>query len=184
MIEELERRGYACNEVTRAMAMPLEDLVVPAPSLDVREPSWPEYQEFLQLVDVPPGLLSGVDTAKLDVVMARLDGTDVAAGLSFDHDGDCGIFNVATRSFGRAAAASAPRSRHICSAPHDGAGARRQACSRQPWPSAFAALSASGTSAGSSSTSRDPQSRKRAEPGMTGRAAADPRAPPGPVGGR
>lgn len=122
MIEELERRGYACNEVTRAMAMSLEDLVAPAPPLELREPSWPEYQAFLQLVDVPPGLLSGIDTAKLDVVMARLDGTDVATGLSFDHHGDCGIFNVATLPWARRRGVGTAVTTHLLHA------ARRRGC--------------------------------------------------------
>jgi ribosomal protein S18 acetylase RimI-like enzyme len=101
MIEELERRDYSCNEVTRAMSMSLEDLVAPAPSIEIRQPSWCEYQAFLELVDVPPGLLSGVDPAELDVVMASSDGMNVATALAFDHDGDCGIFNVATLAWAR-----------------------------------------------------------------------------------
>jgi ribosomal protein S18 acetylase RimI-like enzyme len=71
---------------------------------------------------VPPSLLSGVDTAKLDVVMARLDGTDVATGLSFDHDGDCGIFNVATLARARRRGLGAALTEHLLHA------ARRRGC--------------------------------------------------------
>jgi ribosomal protein S18 acetylase RimI-like enzyme len=122
MIEELDRRGYTCNEVTRAMAMSLDDLVAPAPNVEIHEPSWPDYQEFLELVGVPPGLLSGVDAAKLDVVMARLDGTNVATALSFDHHGDCGIFNVATLAWARRRGLGTALTAHLLHA------ARRRGC--------------------------------------------------------
>jgi ribosomal protein S18 acetylase RimI-like enzyme len=122
MIEELERRGYECNEVTRAMAISLDNLVMPTSSIEVHEPSWPEYQEFLQLVGVPPSLLSSVDTAMLDVVMARLDGTNVATALSFDHDRDCGIFNVATLGGARRRGLGTALTAHLLHA------ARRRGC--------------------------------------------------------
>jgi len=122
MIVELERRGYAWSEVTRAMAISLDDLVAPAPTVELREPSWPEYWDFLQLVDVPSGLLSGVDATRLDVVMATVDGTNVATGLSFDHHGDCGIFNVATLPWARRRGFGTALTAHLLHA------ARRRGC--------------------------------------------------------
>jgi GNAT superfamily N-acetyltransferase len=96
MIEDLERRGYRCAESTRAMGMSLHKFAVAMPEIDVGRPTWPEYQEFLERLGVPAGLLPHVDATALDVVMARLRGRSVATALSFDHDGDCGIFNVST----------------------------------------------------------------------------------------
>ena len=101
MIEELERRGYRCVESTRAMSMPLDELPDIVPNMDVRRPMWPEYQEFLTRAGAPAGLLARVDAAVLEVAMARLCDQDVATALSFDHDGDCGIFNVVTVPWAR-----------------------------------------------------------------------------------
>src|SRR5215216_1894146 len=101
LIEELERRGYRCAEATRAMGMWLEEVAVAVPEIHVGRPTWPEYQEFLELVGVPPGLLPSVDATALEVSMARLRGRNVATALSFDHDGDCGIFNVSTLPWAR-----------------------------------------------------------------------------------
>ena len=42
-----------------------------------------------------------VDATALEVAMARLHGRNVATALSYDHDGDCGIFNVSTLPWAR-----------------------------------------------------------------------------------
>jgi len=96
MIEELERRDYRCAESTRSMGMSLQELIVPSPDVDAGRPTWPEYQEFLVRVGVPAGLLPHVDATALDIVVATVDGDNVATALSFDRDGDCGIYNVST----------------------------------------------------------------------------------------
>ena len=96
MIEELERHDYRCTESTRAMGMSLHEFAVAVPEIDIGRPTWSEYQEFLELVSVPAGLLQHVDATALEVTTARLRGRNVATALSFDHDGDCGIFNVST----------------------------------------------------------------------------------------
>jgi GNAT superfamily N-acetyltransferase len=48
------------------------------------------------LLGVPAGLLGGADPSAFHVLVARLDGENVAAGLAYDHEGDCGVFNVGT----------------------------------------------------------------------------------------
>jgi hypothetical protein len=101
MSRELERRGYRCTESTRAMGMRLDEPPDVLPDVDVSRPTWPEYQEFLTRVGAPAGLLPHVDAAALDIAMARLRDRNVATALSFDHDGDCGIFNVSTIPWAR-----------------------------------------------------------------------------------
>ena len=90
---ELERRGYTLDESTRAMGMALDDLRLPRPQLDLGPPDWLEY---LRILGVPPGLLRGADPAAFHVLVARLGGESVAAAMAFDHDRDCGIYNVTT----------------------------------------------------------------------------------------
>jgi len=79
----------------------LDKLGVAVPEIDVGRPTWPEYQEFLELVGAPAGLLPHIDATALEVAMARLRGRNVATALSFDNDGDCGIFNVSTVPWAR-----------------------------------------------------------------------------------
>ena len=78
------------------MGMSLHEFAVAVPEIDIGRPTWSEYQEFLELEGVPAGLLQHVDATALEVTTARLRGRNVATALSFDHDGDCGIFNVST----------------------------------------------------------------------------------------
>jgi ribosomal protein S18 acetylase RimI-like enzyme len=93
MGRDLERRGYTVEESTRAMALVLDDLLVPRPQVALGPADWPEY---LRVLDVPPDLLAGVDQTAFHVLVARLDGASVATGMAFDHEGDCGIYNVTT----------------------------------------------------------------------------------------
>jgi ribosomal protein S18 acetylase RimI-like enzyme len=45
---------------------------------------------------VPAGLLDGADPSAFHTLAARLGPETVATALAFDHDGDCGVFNVST----------------------------------------------------------------------------------------
>jgi ribosomal protein S18 acetylase RimI-like enzyme len=83
------------------MGLSMEELAVAVPEIHVGRPTWPEYQEFLELVGVPAGLLPHVDPTALEVATARLRGRNVATALSFDYDGDCGIFNVSILPWAR-----------------------------------------------------------------------------------
>ena len=89
MRDALEARGYALVESTRAMGMILSELRGPTPELEVERHDW---QRYLAVIGVPEGLLSGVDQREFRILVHGSQ----AAAMTFDHDGDCGIFNVGT----------------------------------------------------------------------------------------
>jgi GNAT superfamily N-acetyltransferase len=93
MRDDLERRGYTLEESTRAMGMALDDVRLPRPEIELGPPDWFEY---LRIIGVPPGFLSGADHAAFHVLVARLGGENVATAMAFDHGSDCGIYNVTT----------------------------------------------------------------------------------------
>jgi ribosomal protein S18 acetylase RimI-like enzyme len=93
MCRDLESRGYTVDETTRAMGIALDDLRVPRPQVALGPADWSEY---LRVLDVPPGLLAGVDQTAFHVLVARLGSASVATAMAFDHAGDCGIYNVTT----------------------------------------------------------------------------------------
>jgi Acetyltransferase (GNAT) family len=90
---DLERRGYSLQETTRAMGMELDDMRMPRPELELGATDWDDY---LRIFGLPPGLLSGADHTAFHVLVARVDGERVATAMAFDHHGDCGIYKVAT----------------------------------------------------------------------------------------
>jgi ribosomal protein S18 acetylase RimI-like enzyme len=90
---DLERRGYTLDASTRAMGMALGDLRLPRPRIELASPDWLEY---LRILGVPPGFLARADPAAYHVLIARLDGENVAAAMAFDLGGDCGIYSVGT----------------------------------------------------------------------------------------
>jgi ribosomal protein S18 acetylase RimI-like enzyme len=90
---ELESRGYALDTATRAMAVALDDVRVPPPQIDAVPLSWSEH---LDVFDLPPDLLANGAHDAFRVLAARLDDRNVAVAMAFDHDGDCGIYNVGT----------------------------------------------------------------------------------------
>ena len=94
----IERRGYTVVEATRAMGMALCGVAPPRGEIEVSRAGWAEY---LHVADLPAGLLTGVDPDAFRVVVGHLGGEVVAAGISYDHDGDCGIYNVVTREHAR-----------------------------------------------------------------------------------
>jgi ribosomal protein S18 acetylase RimI-like enzyme len=90
---ELERRGYRLDTTTKAMGMELDRAPAAALELDLSTPSW---QEYVHTFDLPEGLLEGADLRAVWLRVARLDGLDASTALAFDHDGDCGLYNVVT----------------------------------------------------------------------------------------
>jgi GNAT superfamily N-acetyltransferase len=90
---DLQRRGYTLAESTRAMGMALGDIRLPRPEIELGQADWLEY---LRIIGVPPGFLSGADHAAFHVLVARLGGENVATAMAFDLGGDCGIYNVTT----------------------------------------------------------------------------------------
>jgi ribosomal protein S18 acetylase RimI-like enzyme len=96
MRAELAGRGYTIDEVTRAMGLALDDIALPPPAIELVAPSWPEYVAFLQADGVPAGLLDDADPGAFHTLAARLGADTVATALAFDHEDDCGVFNVST----------------------------------------------------------------------------------------
>lgn len=90
---EMTHRGFRVDTTTRAMAMSLDEIAVPRPELELGPSDWNEY---LRIIEVPGELLAGVDASHFHILVARLEGENVAAGMAYDHDGDCGIYNVGT----------------------------------------------------------------------------------------
>jgi ribosomal protein S18 acetylase RimI-like enzyme len=93
MRRELERRSYGLDASTRAMGMSLADARVPGQKIELGPPDWGEH---LRIVGMPPGFLGGARRLVFHVLVARLDGEDVATAIAFDFRGDCGIYNVGT----------------------------------------------------------------------------------------
>jgi GNAT superfamily N-acetyltransferase len=90
---DLERRGYTLDMSTRSMGMELGGLPLPRLEIELGSLDWCEY---LRRFGLPPGFLAGADLSAFRLVVARLGGEEVAAALAFEHDGDCGIYNVET----------------------------------------------------------------------------------------
>ncbi len=96
MRSELCRRGYVIQETTRAMGMALDAGSIPDPEIELGPLGWPDYLTFLEATGVPAGLLGGADPRPFHVLAAQRGGESVATGLTYDHAGDCGVFNVST----------------------------------------------------------------------------------------
>jgi ribosomal protein S18 acetylase RimI-like enzyme len=108
MRAELSGRGYAVAESTLAMGMSLEAISITGhcsdeqvaaltlPDVGIGPVDWPEYLEYLEIVGVPAGLLSGADPTAFHTLVAQRDDQNVATAIAFDHHGDCGIYNTST----------------------------------------------------------------------------------------
>ena len=93
MRADLEQRGYTVDTSTRAMAMPLDDICLPRPDVELAPPHWAVHLRF---AGVPPNFLRGADPHAYHILIARLGGENVATAMAFDHGGDCGIYNTGT----------------------------------------------------------------------------------------
>ena len=98
MRTDLKQRGYTLDTSTRAMAMPLDDIRLPRPDVELAPPDWLEH---LRLAGVPPNFLRGADPHAYHILIARLGGENVATAMAFDHEGDCGIYNTGTLAHAR-----------------------------------------------------------------------------------
>jgi ribosomal protein S18 acetylase RimI-like enzyme len=94
----LERRGYTLDTATRARARSLDGELPSSPRIDLAPPDW---REHLRVAGVPSDFLAAADPSVYHVLLARHDGETVATALAFDHDGDCGIYNVGTLEHAR-----------------------------------------------------------------------------------
>jgi GNAT superfamily N-acetyltransferase len=90
---DLERRGYALEESTRAMGLVLDDFRLPPPAIDLGPPDW---FECLRIIGVPADFLSRADRTAFHILVARMRGENAATAMAFDHNDDCGIYNVTT----------------------------------------------------------------------------------------
>jgi ribosomal protein S18 acetylase RimI-like enzyme len=90
---ELDLRSYAVAESTRAMAMMLDDILMPRPRIDPGPAGW---EAHLRIVESPPGLLDGADLSAFHLLVASLDDESVSTAVALDHEGDCGIYDVGT----------------------------------------------------------------------------------------
>jgi hypothetical protein len=116
MRADLERRGYTLAETTRGMGIVLDEIRMPRPEIELGATDWDDY---LRILGLPPGLLSGADHTAFHVLVARVDDADVATAMAFDHHGDCGIY--------KSASATSARSSNTCRRPfrpHDTADER------------------------------------------------------------
>ena len=95
---DLARRGYTFDSSTRAMGMALADMRLPRPELELGSLEWADY---VRLFGLPDGLLSGADHSMFHLVVACLGGEPAASAMAYDHDGDCGVFNVTTLEHAR-----------------------------------------------------------------------------------
>jgi ribosomal protein S18 acetylase RimI-like enzyme len=93
MRSDLADRGYLVHETTWAMGRTLDDVPDDVPDV---EPAPADWAEYLRVLELPPGLLTTVDPAAFHVVLGRLDGETVATAMAFDHEDDCGLYNVGT----------------------------------------------------------------------------------------
>jgi ribosomal protein S18 acetylase RimI-like enzyme len=89
---DLEARGYTLNEANRMMGMALDEICVPRPQLEGLSREWRAHLDFLSAVGVPRGFLAGLEPGVYQAVNAG----PLATGISLDHDGDCGVFNIGT----------------------------------------------------------------------------------------
>jgi GNAT superfamily N-acetyltransferase len=97
MADELLSHGYRLNETTLAMGLDLDELTVGASEVEVVRDDWAEY---VRILDVP-GFLPQADPSAYFTVVGRLDAENVGSAMAFDHDGDCGIYNVGTEDRAR-----------------------------------------------------------------------------------
>jgi len=91
--DALEARGYHIATSTRAMGMERADFRDAQAEIQLAPADWREHKRIL---GVDPELLRLLDVSNLGVLVATAGGENVATGLSFDYDGDCGIYNVTT----------------------------------------------------------------------------------------
>lgn len=89
----LEGRGYRIVTSTRAMGMERGALEDGSTTVERASADWLEHK---RIIGVDDALLRFLDLSDFSVLIAAEKGEHVATGLSFDHDGDCGIYNVTT----------------------------------------------------------------------------------------
>jgi ribosomal protein S18 acetylase RimI-like enzyme len=90
---DLRARGYAVSDSTRAMGIDLNHISLPKPVIELAPPTWPE---ILRIAEIPPGFGGLGGPGGFASLIAVSDGEPAATVATFDHIGDCGIYNLAT----------------------------------------------------------------------------------------
>jgi ribosomal protein S18 acetylase RimI-like enzyme len=117
---ELSARGFKLEEATRLMAMSLDGIELQPGEVDVERFDWRRYLAYLRSEGLD-GLLSGTDPDAFHVLGVRIAGQDAATAIAFDHNGDCGIFNMGTlEPYRRRGLATALLTRHLLEAAERG----------------------------------------------------------------
>ena len=80
--------------------MPLADILVPRRSSSSAPPDWADYL-LLAIFGVPPRAFSTGPTRRVPPAARPPRRRSVATAMAFDHDGDCGIYNVGTLEHAR-----------------------------------------------------------------------------------
>jgi len=93
MRADLHERGYVVSESTRAMGMDLDDFDRPRPAIELAPSRWPDV---LRIAGMPAGFAGLAGPAGFAALVAVSDGVPAATVATFDHNGDCGIYNLAT----------------------------------------------------------------------------------------
>lgn len=102
MVAELTGRGFVHQETTWAMGRPLTAATLGArPPADGIDVTLGEWEEYLRVLELPEGTLAAADPRAFQVAVGRLGSRVASAGMAFDHEGDVGIFNVATAASAR-----------------------------------------------------------------------------------
>jgi GNAT superfamily N-acetyltransferase len=78
------------------MGVSLDDASVGLPAIEFGPSNWADHLRHLRALSVPDGLLGGTDPSAFHVLTARSEGENVATAIAYDHDGDCGVYNVST----------------------------------------------------------------------------------------
>jgi ribosomal protein S18 acetylase RimI-like enzyme len=92
----LEQAGYHVDTSTRAMAMDLATIPVPRPQIEEGPNEWQDYLRVLTDLGGPEGVLAGAEASAFQVRIATSEQQPDAAAIAYDHEGDCGIYNVGT----------------------------------------------------------------------------------------
>jgi GNAT superfamily N-acetyltransferase len=98
MRDELTGRGYLHQETTWAMGLSLDESAAPTSAIDLGPDDWTEY---LRILELPAGLLAGADPSSFHVLTARWEGVGAATSMAFDHEDDCGLYNIGTLEHAR-----------------------------------------------------------------------------------
>jgi ribosomal protein S18 acetylase RimI-like enzyme len=93
MAADLRARGFAVSESTRAMGIDLDYISLPRPEIELAPPTWPE---ILRITEIRPGFGGPAGPSGFASLIAVSDGMPAATVATFDRDGDCGIYNLAT----------------------------------------------------------------------------------------